>query len=215
MLFLKHAKPDKPAPLLTNAIVFLRQEELKTTGSSFGEAKSQESAEKWKIRNAAESHSVTEVQSHGKWTSSCLLYPWWPRDCKGLGLCAATGDSGRWEFGWLGTAVQITVTAESLSPWYRQIQTNQILWKWSNAANSSAPALDNLLLPLSHNFLLSLETTAESARGLRQGHLILANVSEVFTKKLLLWHGVMSFKDTKWEGLSFSFCVPALPSCLS
>lgn len=121
-----------------------------------------------------------------------LLYPWWPRDCKGLGCwglshCAVTmqpqvtGEDGSSA----GMALQCSAlalqevtghckTAASLSPWCRQICASLILWKWSNTADSSAPALYNLLIPLSNNSLLSLdgETIAVSAKGLSPGHLI-------------------------------------------
>lgn len=134
-------------------------------------------------------HQNAESQEVDQFMS--LSYPWWPRDCKGLGCwglsrCAVTmqpqvalGDGSS-----AGVALQCSAlalqevtehckTADSLSPWCRQIHTNLILRKWSNTANSSALSSYNLLVHLSNNCLLSLdgETIAVSARGLNQGHL--------------------------------------------
>lgn len=121
-----------------------------------------------------------------------LLYPWWPRDWKRLGCwdlshCAVTmqpqvtvEDGTSAGVALQGSALVLQEvtdhceTADSTSSWCRQILTNLILWKSSNTANRSAPALYNFLILLSNNSFLSLdgETIAVSARGLSQGHLV-------------------------------------------
>lgn len=163
--------------LLTAVAVSLRQRELETSGSSFGGAKSQ----KWKMRDAAaECHDVTELQSRRNQTSSCLSCIHGDPRTAGAGmlgsvtLCRHHADTGdrKIKLSWQGgpcrgqclALPEVTGHCETAEP--RQSHT-LTWWKWPNTANSSAPALCNLLIPLTNNSPLSLdgETTAVSARA--------------------------------------------------
>lgn len=179
--------------MLTNVAVSLRQKELKTSGSLFGEVKGQESAEKQKIRSTAmECHSVTKVQSDRRWTRSCPSCTHgalgtargWDAGCWGLSHSAVTAQpqvpvaagssAGLSLRRWRGGRARITV-GQQIPPAPnagRSAPTSS--GENGQTASSSAPALHRLLVPLSASSLLSLdaETTAVSARGLSQGHLV-------------------------------------------
>lgn len=151
-------------PAHTVAMSF-HQRELDTSGSSFGEAKSQ----KWKRRGAAaECHKVSGVQSHWARAVCVSLVPMETPGLQGLGAVTLLSPRGhRWqedEAQLAGRALQGSQVRETAEP--RQSHT-MTWWKWPKTANSSAPELCNLLIPLTNNSLLSLdgEATAVSARA--------------------------------------------------
>lgn len=122
-------------------------------------------------------HWTAEPQEPDQFMS--LLYPWRPQDCRGwdAGVCHTVLSpcrhrwqedkaqlAGRALQGSVLALLEVTGHCETAEP--RQSHT-LTWWKWPNTANGSAPALCNLLIPLTNNSPLSLdgETTAVSARA--------------------------------------------------
>lgn len=138
-----------------------------------------------------ECHSVTKVQSDRRWTRSCLSCTHgalgtargWGAGCWGLSQSAVTtqpqvpvaagSSAGLSLRRWCGGRARITV-GQQIPPAPNAGRSSTSSGENGQTASSSAPALHKLLVPLSTSSLLSLdaETTAVSARGLSQGHLV-------------------------------------------